>query len=84
MISTTLETNLTEIGRTMRDWVLVKVKHSPANSVGLINVHFEEATGDIDLTNLITDFDVEKRKSILYSPNWPTEIEESKILFIPK
>jgi len=84
LISTELGEKVTEFGRTMRDWVLIKVKHSPSTPTGLINVHFEQATKDIDLTNLITDFDVEKRKSILYSPNWPTEIEESKILFIPK
>jgi hypothetical protein len=84
LISTTLGENLTKIGRTIKDTVLVKVKHSDPLAVGILNVHFEQATKDIDLTNLIADFDIEKKKSILYMPEWPAEIENSKILFVPK
>lgn len=83
LISTTLWENLTEIGRTVKDTVLIKVKHSEARPTGLINVHFEEATGDIDLSNLVTDINLNTKKVILYSPSWPIIIEESKILFIP-
>ena len=67
----------------MRDWVLVKVKHSPSTPVGLLNVHFEKATDDIDLTQMVVDTNVEKKKSILYMPKWPSVIEKDKILFIP-
>jgi hypothetical protein len=74
----------TEFGRTMRDSVLIKVKHSPSTPVGIINVHFEEASEDIDLTQIKVDTDLEKEKSLLYMPEWPLEIERSKILFIPK
>jgi len=74
----------TEFGRTMRDSVLIKVKHSPSTPVGIINVHFEKATEDIDLTQIKVDTDLKKKKSLLYMPEWPSEIERSKILFIPK
>jgi len=83
LISTTLGTNLTEFGRTMRDWVLIKVKHSPSTPVGVINVHFEQATEDIDLTDMVADSDLKKRKAILYMSKWPEVIEEKKVLFIP-
>jgi len=74
----------TEFGRTMRDTVLIKVEHSPSTPVGIINVHFEKATEDIDLTQIKVDTDLKKKKSLLYMPEWPSEIERSKILFIPK
>jgi 3',5'-cyclic AMP phosphodiesterase CpdA len=74
----------TEFGRTMRDSVLIKVKHSPSTPVGFINVHFEETIGDIDLTQIKVDTDLQKKKSLLYMPEWPLEIERSKILFIQK
>jgi len=52
--------------------------------VGIINVHFEKATEDIDLTQMKVDVDLEKKKSLLYMPEWPEEVTESKVLFIPK
>ena len=75
---------LTEFRRTMRDWVLIKVKHSPSLPVGLINVRFEEAIEDIDLTQMKADIDIERKKSILYMSEWPKEVGKEKILFIPK
>ena len=84
LISMELNEKVTEFGRTMRDWVWIKVKHSPSTPVGLINVHFEEATGEIDLSQLKTDVDFQNKKSLLYMPQWPSEIERSKILFVPK
>jgi hypothetical protein len=79
-----LREKATEFGRTMRDTVLIKVKHSPATPVGLINVHFEKATEDIDLTQIRVDTDLEKKKSLLYMPAWPDVVEKEKILFVPK
>ena len=67
----------------MRDWVLIKVKHSPSIPVGLINIHFERTTEDIDLSQMKNDSDLEKGKSLLYMPNWPDVIEKEKIRFIP-
>jgi hypothetical protein len=64
--------------------VLIKVKHSPPTPVGIINVHFENATEDIDLTQIKVNTDLKKKKSLLYMPEWPSEIERSKILFVPK
>ncbi|RJS73842.1 PKD domain-containing protein, partial [Methanophagales archaeon] len=46
-------------------------------------VHFENATEDIDLTNLTADTNLTTRKTVLYMPEWPSVIEESKILYIP-
>jgi len=51
--------------------------------VGTITIHFENATQDIDLTSLIADTNLTQRKSILYMPEWPEVVEESKILYIP-
>ena len=79
-----LNEKVTEFGRTMRDWVWIKVKHSPATPVGLINVHFENAAGNIDLSQLKTDIDAQNKKSLLYMPDWPLQIERSKILLVPK
>jgi hypothetical protein len=84
LIWSSLGKNATEFGRTMKDWVLIKVKHSPSTPVGAIFVHPEKAKEDIDLNELIADYDLEKRKSILYMPEWPETIERPKILFIPK
>jgi len=84
LISTTLGENLTEFGRTVKDIILIKVKHSEAKPTGLINIHFEKATEDVDLTQMITDIDTEKKKSILYMFRWPEVIESEKVLFIPK
>jgi len=36
-----------------------------------------------DLLNLVADIDLNQRKSILYLPEWPSEIEESKAIFVP-
>jgi PKD repeat protein/predicted MPP superfamily phosphohydrolase len=84
LISNELGEKVTEFGRTMRDWVEIRVKHSPSTPVGMINVHFERASNDINLTNLTVDVDLEKKKSLLYVPEWPEIIEENKVLFIPK
>jgi hypothetical protein len=74
----------TEFGRIMKDLVLIKVRHSPSAPVGIINIYFERAIQDIDLTQIKVDTDLEKKKSLLYMPEWPLEIERSKILFVPK
>jgi hypothetical protein len=79
-----LEEKATEFGRTMKDSVLIKVKHSPSTPVGIINVHFEKATEDIDLTQIKLDTELEKKKSLLYMQEWPRVIESEKILFVPR
>jgi hypothetical protein len=83
-ISTTLERKVTEIGRTMRDTILIQIRHSAPTPVGLINVHFENAREDIDLTDLKVDFNSINRKSLLYMHHWPDVVEKEKVLFIPK
>ena len=51
--------------------------------IGEIGIHFENATEDINLTNLIADTNITQRKSILYMSEWPEVVERSKVLYIP-
>jgi hypothetical protein len=57
---------------------------SPIIPIGGVNVHFEKANQDINLSTLIADSDLENRKSILYMKDLTDVIEKSKVLFIPK
>jgi hypothetical protein len=68
----------------MRDTILIQIRHSAPTPVGLINVHFENAREDIDLTDLKVDFNSINRKSLLYMHHWPDVVEKEKVLFIPK
>ena len=52
--------------------------------IGIISVDFDKAPEDIELQNLIANTDPEHLKAILYLPEWPVEVERSKILFLPK
>jgi parallel beta-helix repeat protein len=63
--------------------VQINETHSEANPVALIEVNFSQATSNIDLTNLVAQTDLQKRKSVLYMSEWPSVIEEKKTLFIP-
>jgi outer membrane protein assembly factor BamB/murein DD-endopeptidase MepM/ murein hydrolase activator NlpD len=46
-------------------------------------VHFDQATEDIDLSTLTADIDLTTRKSVIHMDSWPSEIEESKVFYIP-
>lgn len=83
LISIELGEKVTEFGRTMKDAVLIKASEL-AGVIGVITVHFEQAAEDIDLTLLVADIELKNKKSVLYMPEWPSIIEEEKILFIPK
>ncbi len=61
--------------------IIVKVKHSPSQPVGEIMVNFDKAEGDIDLSEMIFDTDVNTKKSILYMPTWPKVVEEKHYSF---
>jgi hypothetical protein len=52
--------------------------------IGIITVDFDKAPADIEFQNLIANTDPEHLKAILYLPEWPSEVERSKILFLPK
>jgi len=69
-----------------REGVIIQIDdiRSPAKPVGLIKVNFDQATENIDLMDVVAQTDLEKRKSILYMSEWPGEVEQGKILFIPK
>ncbi|MFC1629635.1 metallophosphoesterase [Patescibacteria group bacterium] len=84
LISIELEKKVTEFGRTMKDTILIKMQYAEEALIGLINVHFGQAIEDIDLTGLVADSDIKKKKSILFISQWPDVIEEEKTLFIPK
>mgnify|MGYP001773385369 CR=1 FL=1 len=80
-----LKENALEFGRTMRDKVLILTKpKSPQIPIGIIDVHYEKATEDIDLTQMKVNTDIQRKKSLLYMPQWPDVIGKEKILFIPK
>jgi hypothetical protein len=74
-----------ENAQNTEEFVLLKKElGSPSALIGGFNVHFEKATKDIDLSGLVADVDLQKRKSILYMEKWPEEVERSKILLILK
>jgi len=75
--------NVAEIPQNTPESVFITKTASEKKPIGIINVHFEEATEDIDLSNLVADVNLNVRKSILYMSTWPNEIEGDKILFIP-
>jgi hypothetical protein len=51
--------------------------------VVLMTIHFELLTENLDMTSLYCDYDAEAHKSCFYMPEWPPEIEEAKVLYIP-
>lgn len=65
-------------------WVVPTKFSSPGIPIGAFQVHFERATGDINLSTLVADMNSDTKKSILYTSKWPAEVEKLKILFIPK
>lgn len=87
IISQRIEENLLEFGSYLikgKDKLLLKIKHSPATPVGEITIDFDKAEGDIDLSEMMFDTDVNTKKSILYMPTWPKVVDKNKMLFIPK
>ena len=87
IISQKIEENLLEFGNYLikgKDNLLLKIRHSLATLVGGITVNFDEASGDIDLSEMIFDADLNQKKSILYMSNWPKVVDQNKILFISK
>jgi hypothetical protein len=75
------ETPTNQVPENSPQWVTL-FKLSEPKPVGEFLVHFERATQDITVT-LTADVDLASRKSILYAPSWPQEIEITKTLFIP-
>ena len=75
--------DLTENPQNTPEWVLLTKTASEEKPIAIFLVHFENATEDIDLSNLTADVNLTARKSLIYMPSWPDEIEESKILYIP-
>jgi hypothetical protein len=65
------------------EWVKLKIEHSEPKPIADLVVHFEDATDNIDLSNITADVNLTARKSIIYMLSWPNEIEKSKILYIP-
>ena len=83
VISTTLDKNLVEFGRTMKDRVRFFVTHSSVIPVGEAIIHFEKTTQHVNLSELIIDADFKTGKAILHMPQWPDVVEKEKILYVP-
>jgi PKD repeat protein len=86
IISQKIGENLLEFGNYLikgKDRILLKIKHSPSIPVAELIIDFEEATGDVDLSQTIFDSNLKEKKSILYMPEWPKVVKE-KILLLPK
>jgi len=66
-----------------KDRILLKIKHSPSTPVAELIIDFDEATGDIDLSQMIFGSNLKEKKSILYMPEWSKVVKE-KILLLPK
>jgi len=77
------DVNLTEVAQNTFELVRVFARHSEIKPVAEMAIHFENATEDINLTNLIADTNITQRKSILYMIEWPEVVERSKVLYIP-
>jgi hypothetical protein len=71
-----------------QDQILFQVETTHSEKVFVpvanITVHFEKAKGDVDLSNLQINSDVHIKKVLFYSSQWPEEVENQKILFVPK
>jgi len=76
-------TDVSEVAQNTPELVTIMKSSSELKPVADLLVHFENATEDIDLTNLTADTNLTTRKSVIYMPEWPSVIEESKILYIP-
>ena len=86
IISQKIGENLLEFGNYLikgKDRILLKIKRSPSIPVAELLIDFDEATGDVDFSQMIFDSNFNKKKSILYMPTWPKVVKE-KVLLIPK
>jgi hypothetical protein len=86
IISQKIGENLLEFGNYLikgKDRILLKIKHSPSIPVAELLIDFDEATGDVDFSQMIFDSNFNKKKSILYMPTWPKVVKE-KVLLLPK
>jgi 3D (Asp-Asp-Asp) domain-containing protein len=78
----TLE-DLTQIPKNTYQPTLITKSGPEEIPIAELGVHFEEATEDINFSNMISDIDLGESKSVIWMPTWPEEIEEYKVLFIP-
>ena len=75
--------DVTENPQNTPEWLLLTKTALEEKPIATFFVHFENATSDINLSDLIADVNLTERKSIIYMPSWPSVIEPSKILYIP-
>lgn len=61
----------------------VLLKTTADKMIGAITVDFNQATGAIDLADMVADTNISAKTAILYDPSWPTAVESSKTLYIP-
>ena len=75
--------DVTENPQNTPELVVIIKRASVEKLIAGLMVHFENATKDIDLSNLTADVNLTAGKSVIYMPSWPSVIEPSKILYIP-
>lgn len=75
--------DLTQFPQNTAEWAVIMKVTSPDKPIAALLIHFEEANEDVDLSGMMADIDIAKRKSVIHMDSWPAVIEESKILFIP-
>ncbi len=72
-----------EYAQNTASWAVIKKTSVLGKPIAGLVIHFEEATVNVDLSGLLADTDLEKRKSVIHMDSWPETIEESKDLYIP-
>ncbi|MBN2463579.1 MAG: SBBP repeat-containing protein [Dehalococcoidia bacterium] len=75
--------DLTRFPQNTAEWATIMKVASAGKPIASLLMHFEEANEDIDLSGLVADIDLSKRKSVIHMDSWPAVIDKSKVLFIP-
>jgi hypothetical protein len=72
-----------EYAQNTASWAVIAKTATAGEPIAALLIHFEQATEDVDLSKLIANTDLTKRKSVIHMDSWPEIIEESKELYIP-
>lgn len=81
MMYTGAHVNETENAQNTREWITIS--KDDLSLIGAIDTHFEIADANIDLSDFTGDTDLISGKSFMHMDNWPSVIEDKKILYIP-
>lgn len=81
MLSTNVDLRDPKNAQNTNEWVTIS--RNDLKLIGMVNTHFELADTDIDISDMIAETDFEQNKSVMHMKNWPSVIEQKKILYIP-